>query len=94
MEKSVDHLSEGLYSGDSEVIAQFFIKYGFTISLVLCVLLLILGLVGIISNSMLLQGVKKRKGDLFISWLVWESIGLVLFVVSLGWGIMDDIVYK
>merc|ERR550519_1724581 len=91
MEESAEHLSD---SGDSEVFAQFFVKYGFTICMMVCVLLLILGLVGVISNSMLLHGVKKGKGDLFMFWLVWEGIFLVLFIVSWVWDIIDDIRYN
>merc|ERR1719500_349810 len=90
MEESAEHLSD---SGDSEVFAQFFVKYGFTICMMLCVLLLILGLVGVTSNSMLLHGVKKGKGDLFLFWLVWEGIFLVLFIVSWVWDIIDDIAF-
>merc|ERR1719318_303302 len=40
-------LSDDLFSGDIEVIAQFFVRYGFTLSLMLCMLLLILVLVGV-----------------------------------------------
>merc|ERR1719500_2480391 len=93
MEETVEHLSDDLLSGELEEIAQFIVRYGFAISLMTCVLFLILGLVGVTSNSMLLHGVKKGKGDLFMFWLVWEGIDLVLFIVSWVWDIIDDIVF-
>merc|ERR1719500_284627 len=94
MEETVEHLSDDLLSGELEEIAQFIVRYGFAISLMTCVLFLILGLVGVISNSMLLHGVKKGKGDLFMFWLVWEGIDLVLFIVFWGWDFIDDIRYN
>eukprot|EP00092_Neocalanus_flemingeri_P034319 GFUD01037324.1.p1 GENE.GFUD01037324.1~~GFUD01037324.1.p1 ORF type:complete len:105 (+),score=22.48 GFUD01037324.1:303-617(+) len=47
----------------------------------MCVIGLIIGLVGTISNSLLVHGARKGKGDLFMFWLVWSAMSLLL---SLG----------
>merc|ERR1719184_332417 len=84
MYESFDHLS--LYGGDTDdVIIRFITNYGVVLTMIVFVLLLILCLVGVVNNSMLLRGVEKEKGDLLISWLVWDAIFMVLYAVSGGY---------